>query len=73
VSDQQGKVNLSEKDLFEGRDEFDEKDATMLKCTVSTGKPTNWEEKHKVAVTLWDKNGQGKIENIVTIRSIDLP
>ena len=73
MKDQQGNVILREKDLFEGRDEFDEKDGTMLKCTVSTGKPINWEEKYKVAVTFRDKNGKGKIENLVTIRSIDLP
>jgi hypothetical protein len=32
-----------------------------------------WEEKYDVAVTFWDKNGNGKIENKVTIRSIDIP
>jgi hypothetical protein len=64
---------LNEKDLFEGHDEFAEKDARMLKCTVSTGKPMQWEERYNVAVTFWDKNGTGEIENAVTIRSIDLP
>lgn len=73
LSDQKGNVLLSEKDLFEGHDEFEEKDAKMLKCTVSTGEPMKWEEKYNVAVTFWDKNGTGKIENKVTIRSIDIP
>lgn len=73
VSDQQGKVLLNEKDLFANHDEFEEKDAKMLKCTVGTGAPMKWEEKYNVAVTFWDKNGPGKIENKVTIRSIDMP
>jgi hypothetical protein len=73
VSDQQGKMLLKEKDLFADHDEFEEKDAKMLKCTVSTGSPMKWEEKYNVAVTFWDKNGTGKIENKVTIRSIDMP
>ena len=73
ITDQKGTVLLNEKDLFEGHDEFAEKDARMLKCTVSTGKPMQWEERYTVAVTFWDKNGTGEIENAVTIRSIDLP
>lgn len=73
ITDQQGKVLLNEKDLFAGHDEFEEKDAKMLKCTVSTGEPMKWEEKYNVAVTFWDKNGNGKIENKLTIRSIDIP
>ena len=64
---------MDEKDLFAGHDSFDEKDAKMLKCTVSTGEPMKWEEKYNVAVTFWDKNGIGKIENMVTIRRIDIP
>jgi len=44
ISTQQGKVLLSDKDLFEGHDEFEEKDAKLLKCIVSTGEPMKWEE-----------------------------
>lgn len=73
ITDQQGKVLLTEKDLFAGHDEFEEKDAKMLKCTVSTGEPMKWEEKYNVSVIFWDKNGNGKIENKLTIRSIDMP
>lgn len=73
ITDKKGKVLLNEKDLFAGHDEFEEKEAKMLKCTVSTGEPMQWEEKYDVAVTFWDKNGNGKIENKVTIRSIDMP
>ena len=73
ISDEKGKILMDEKDLFAGRDTFDEKDAKMLKCTVGTGKPMEWEEKYIVSVTFWDKNGEGKIENKVTIRCIDIP
>jgi len=73
ISDSQGKVLLEEKDLFAGHDEFDEKDAKMLKCTVNTGKPMQWEEKYDVAVIFWDKNDKGKIENKFSIRCIDMP
>ena len=73
ITDQKGNILLQEKDLFEGHDLFNEKDASYLKCSVSTGKPMQWEEKYDVAVTFWDKFGDGKIENKVTIRSIDIP
>jgi len=73
ITDQKGNILLQEKDLFAGHDLFNEKDASYLKCTVSTGKPMQWEEKYDVAVTFWDKFGDGKIENKVTIRSIDIP
>lgn len=73
IIDKGGKVLLTEKDLFAGHDEFEEAEAKMLKCTVSTGEPMKSEEKYDVAVTFWDKNGTGKIENKVTIRSIDMP
>ncbi|MFT3681212.1 MAG: hypothetical protein QM791_13130 [Ferruginibacter sp.] len=73
ITDQKGKVLLQEKDLFAGHDIYDEKDASYLKCTVSTGKPMEWEEKYDVAVTFWDKYGDGKIDNKVTIRCIDMP
>ena len=73
IADSGGKLLLDEKDLFEGHDEFEPKDAKMLKCTVSTGVPMKWEEKYNVTVVFWDKNSGGKIENKVTIRSIDVP
>ncbi len=73
INDQSGKVVLDEKDLFAGHDEFTEKDAQLLKCTVSTGKPMQWDEKYDVSVVFWDKNAKGKIENNFTIRCIDIP
>ncbi|CAN5774658.1 hypothetical protein BH10BAC3_BH10BAC3_05170 [soil metagenome] len=73
ITDSSGKVLLDEKDLFIGHDSFEEKDAKMLKCTVNTGAPMQWDEKYNVLVVFWDKNGTGKIENKVTIRMIDIP
>ena len=73
ITDKKGKVLLQEKDLFKDHDLFNEKDASYLKCTVSTGKPMEWEEKYDVAVVFWDKYGDGKIENNVSIRCIDIP
>lgn len=73
ISDQQGNALLQEKDLFAGNDLFNEKEATMLKCTINTGAPMKWEEKYNVAVTFWDKYGTGRIENKFTIKCIDIP
>jgi hypothetical protein len=73
ITDDKGNALLQEKDLFAGNDLFNEKDARMLKCTVNTGAPMKWEEKYNVAVTFWDKYGEGKIENKFAIRCIDIP
>jgi len=73
ISDKTGKVLLKEDDLFRGKDVFHKDSVNYLKCTVPTGKPMEWEEKYDVAVTFWDKYGDGKIENKVTIRCIDIP
>jgi hypothetical protein len=73
ITDIAGKLLMDEKDLFAGHDTFETKNAKMLKCTVGTGAPMKWEEKYNVTVVFWDKNGTGKIENNVTIRSIDMP
>ncbi len=73
ITDKSGQVLLSEKDLFAGHDQFEEKDARMLKCTINTGAPMKWEEKYDVSVVFWDKNDKSKIENSFTIRCIDIP
>ena len=73
ITDKKGKVLLDEKDLFRGEDIFKKEDATMLRCTVTTGSPMEWEEKYDVHVKFWDKYGDGSIENKVTIRAIDIP
>lgn len=73
ISDQSGTKLLDEADLFAGRDVFNPTDATNLRCTVTTGSPMEWEEKYDVVATFWDKYGDGKIVNKVTIRTIDIP
>jgi hypothetical protein len=73
ITDQKGKIILEEKDLFEGKDLFKPEDASMLKCTVTTGDPMKWEEKYDIHVIFRDKYSDGKIENKVTIRAIDIP
>lgn len=73
ITDQKGKVLLDEKDLFKGEDVLKKEDAKMLRCTITTGDPMQWEEKYDVLVKFWDKYGDGSIENKVTIRAIDIP
>ncbi len=73
ITDKQGKQLLHEADLFKGEDIFLKENARALKCTISTGKPMNWEEHYDVAVTFWDKYGSGKIENKFSVRMIDIP
>ena len=73
ITDKAGKILLKEDDLFKGKDVLHKDSVNYLKCTVPTGKPMQWEEKYDIAVTFWDKYGEGKIENKVTIRCIDIP
>ena len=73
ICDKAGNILLEEKDLFANNDEFLPTDARMLKCTVTTGEPMKWEENYNVSVSFWDKQGKGRIDNIVTIKAIDLP
>lgn len=73
IKDKNGKDLLHEADLLKGEAGVFNKDITYLKCTVSTGEPMQWEETYAVNVTFWDKNGNGKIENTVNIRAIDMP
>lgn len=73
ITDKEGKTILDESDLFKNEDVFQKEKAKCLKCTISTGKPMNWDENYDVAVTFWDKYGDGKIENKFSIRMIDMP
>lgn len=73
ITDAQGNPILQDKDLFAGNDLFEEREARMLKCSINTGAPMKWEEKYNVAVTFWDKYGDGKIENKFSIKCIDIP
>lgn len=71
ITDSTGKVLLSEPDLFAGKNEMEKVD--FLRCTVNTGEPMQWEERYTVKVIFTDKYGQGRIENLVIIRAIDIP
>ena len=74
ITNNTGKVLLNDADLF--KDDggiYDKKDAEYLKCTISTGKPMNWDEDYKVMVKFWDKYGTGSIENKFTISIVDVP
>ena len=50
IKDKEGNSILHEADLFEGQDVFLKENAESLKCTISTGKPMNWEENYNGAV-----------------------
>ncbi len=73
IKDKKGTNIFHEADLFKNEDVFLKEKAECLKCTISTGKPMNWDENYDVAVTFWDKYGDGKIENEFSIRMIDIP
>ena len=73
ITDTTGTIIFKDDDLFKDGGVFNEKEARMLKCTVSTGEPMLSEEYYKVHVRFWDKNGQGSIDNKVTIHMIDMP
>ncbi len=71
ISDKDGKVLLSEPDLFKDNAVFEKID--YLRCLVNTGSPMKPEEKYNVHVIFTDKYGTGKIENDVTVRMINNP
>ena len=73
IEDSTGKKILSKPDLFSKNNLIDEANATLLTCNVPTNDSMKWEERYKVTVVFWDKYGNGKIENTVTFRSIDIP
>ena len=74
ISDLDGKELLHEEDLFKDNSGiFEEKDAEYLKCTVSTGKPMEYDKYYNVAVRFWDKYGSGSIDNKIRIEIIDIP
>src|SRR5688572_21549182 len=74
ISDLDGKELLHEEDLFKNNSGvFNEKDAEYLKCTVSTGKPMEYDKHYNVAVRFWDKYGSGSIDNKIRIEIIDIP
>ena len=73
IADSNGRVIFGVPDLWEGRGFFHQDSASILRCTINTGAPMQWEENYKITVIFRDMQGKGSIENSVTIRSIDLP
>ena len=73
IADTSGKIIFDEKDLFKEGGIYNEKEAKLLKCTVSTGAPMEAEEYYDVVVKFWDKKGNGFINNKVRIHMIDMP
>ena len=73
IADTSGKIIFDEKDLFREGGIYNEKEAKLLKCTVSTGVPMEAEEYYDVVVKFWDKKGKGFINNKVRIHMIDMP
>lgn len=73
IKDENGRVLLSEPDLFKDAAPFDKDAVKQLRCAVNTGSPMQWEERYTVKTVFTDKYGEGRIENEVTIRMIDVP
>lgn len=73
ITDLKGNVILSEPDLFKDNGTVDAEKSEYLKCTVSTGNPMAGKQEYKVKTGFWDKWGDGKITNEVTIRMTDIP
>lgn len=73
VTDKKGNKMLAETDLFKNNDVFDAEKIKYLQCTVSTGKPMDWDEQYNVDITFWDKYGTGSIRNELPISIIDIP
>ena len=73
ITDKKGNKMLAESDLFKSNDVFDADSIKYLRCTVSTGKPMDWDEQYLVNVTFWDKYGSGTIKNELPILIIDVP
>jgi len=73
IADTSGKIIFDEKDLFKEGGIYNEKEAQLLKCTISTGAPMEAEEYYDVVVKFWDKKGNGFINNKVRIHMIDMP
>jgi hypothetical protein len=73
ITDMKGGVILNEPDLFKENGTVDAEQSEYLKCIVSTGQPMEWDEQYKVKAGFWDKWGDGKIVNEVTIKMIDIP
>ena len=73
IKDKNGKKILAEPDLFKGNDVMEKERSKELRCTISTGKPMDWQKQYEVVVTFWDKYGKGKLENKLNVLIEDIP
>lgn len=73
ITDTAGRVLLHEQDLFAGNPPRQPEDAQLLRCTISTGAPMQWDTQYHITILFWDKYGKGRIENKFTITTIDIP
>jgi len=73
ITDKNGHKMLAQSDLFKSNDVFNADTIKYLRCTVSTGKPMDWDEQYLVNITFWDKYGTGSIKNELPISIIDIP
>lgn len=73
ISDKKGQVLLNEGDLFKDNSVYAKDSLSVLRCTVSTGSPMQYDEKYDVEIKYWDKFGDGTLENKMEIEIIDIP
>ncbi|MEP7263179.1 MAG: hypothetical protein ABI772_01705 [Bacteroidota bacterium] len=73
IKDKKGNVLLNEEDLFKENAVYAKDSLNLLRCTVSTGSPMQYDEKYDVEIKYWDKFGDGTLENKMEIEMIDLP
>jgi hypothetical protein len=73
ITDEQGRILMQEPDLFAGHEQYSATDAQLLRCSISTGAPMQYDQTYTAAVRFWDKQGDGTIQTTFPIHIIDLP
>jgi hypothetical protein len=73
MEDSLGHKIFSMPDLYAKNNLINVADANLLTCSVKTPDSLKWEQHYKVTAVFWDKYGDGKIENTLTFRAIDVP
>lgn len=73
ITDEQGKVLMQEPDLFAGHELYTASEAQLLRCSISTGSPMQYDQTYTATVRFWDKQGDGTIQSTFPIHIIDLP
>lgn len=73
ITDEQGKPLMQEPDLFASHDVYSAADAQLLRCSISTGSPMQYDQTYTASVRFWDKQGDGTMQTTFPIHVIDLP